>query len=80
MKSIAIIGASSERSKFGNKAVLAYTKAGYDVYPVNPKEEEIEGHLCYPDVMSIPIPIELVSLYVPAKIGLKLVAGLKDKG
>ena len=43
MKTIAIIGASNDRSKFGNKAVRAFQQQGYQVFPVNPKEEAVEG-------------------------------------
>ena len=43
MKTVAIIGASSDRAKFGNKAVRAFQQQGCAVYPVNPKETEIEG-------------------------------------
>ena len=42
-KTIAIIGASADRAKFGNKAVRAFLQQGYTVYPVNPKETRIEG-------------------------------------
>ena len=40
---VAILGASADRSKFGNKSVRAHAQAGYDVYPVNPKGGTIEG-------------------------------------
>ena len=43
MPSVAILGASTDRSKFGNKAVRAFLARGYDVYPVNPKGGEVEG-------------------------------------
>src|SRR5215211_699788 len=43
MKSIAIIGASNDRNKFGNKAVRAFLRQGYKVFPVNLKSREIEG-------------------------------------
>jgi hypothetical protein len=42
-KTIAIIGASTDRNKFGNKAVRAFRQQGYQVFPVNPKEETVEG-------------------------------------
>jgi len=42
-RSVAIIGASSDRSKYGNKAIRAYTLRGYTVYPVNPKEDYVGG-------------------------------------
>jgi CoA binding domain len=43
MKTIAILGASADRAKFGNKAVRAFVRQDYVVYSVNPKETLIEG-------------------------------------
>jgi len=43
MNTVAIIGASNDRAKFGNKAVRAFCQQEYTVYPVNPKETAIEG-------------------------------------
>ncbi len=43
MKTVAILGAPADQSKFGNKAVRAFQQQGYPVYPVNPKENIIEG-------------------------------------
>ena len=37
---VAIIGASTDRSKFGNKSVRAHLQQGYEVFPVNPKGGE----------------------------------------
>lgn len=68
-KSIAIVGASTDRSKYGNKAVRAFKQGGWTVYPVNPKAKEIEGLMCYASVGDIPGPLDRVSMYVPAKAG-----------
>ncbi|MCA8989166.1 MAG: CoA-binding protein, partial [Planctomycetaceae bacterium] len=40
---VAVLGASQDRSKYGNKSVRAHLAQGYDVYPINPKSESIEG-------------------------------------
>lgn len=64
-KSVAIIGASPHRSKFGNKAVRAYKDKGWRVYPVNLEEDEIEGLPTYGDVRDIPDHVERVALYLP---------------
>ncbi len=74
---IAIIGASKDRSKYGNKAVRAYAMMGHTVFPVNPHETEIEGHACYKAVTAIPYKIDRVSLYVPPEVGIKLVSQIK---
>jgi predicted CoA-binding protein len=79
-RSIAIIGASADRSKFGNKAVRAYLQQGYDVYPVNPKEETIEGLKVCMSILDVPVRPNLISLYVPPAVGLKLLGDIVKKG
>ena len=74
---IAIIGASNDKSKYGNKAVRAYAMMGHTVFPVNPKEKEIEGHTCYKTITAIPYKIDRVSLYVPPEVGIRLVGQIK---
>ena len=68
--SVAVLGASRDRRKYGNKAVRAYVESGYTVYPVNPKEEAIEGLKAYPALDKIEGPVDFVSLYVPPAVGL----------
>ncbi len=80
MTSIAIIGASRDRSKYGNKAVRAYQQRGDAVYPVNPHESEIEGIGAYPSVLNIPDPIDVVSFYVLPEIGLQIIEEVAQKG
>jgi uncharacterized protein len=70
---IAIIGASSHREKYGNKAVRAYVANGDTVFPINPKEDKIENLPCYKSVLDVPNRIDVVSLYVQSKVGLALV-------
>ena len=72
MTSIAIVGASRDRKKFGNKAVRAYASKGYTVYPVNPNEKNIEGLKAYPSLSSLPQKPNIASLYVPPQVGLKV--------
>lgn len=80
--SVAVIGASLDRRKYGNKAVRAYRDAGYTVFPVNSNEKTIEDEPSYPSLDSIAAPVDFVSFYVPPAVGLKLlpaVAALKPK-
>ena len=79
MPSVAVIGASSTRQKFGNKAVRAYLRQGWTVYPVNPSEATIEGLPSFPSIGAIPGPIDRVSLYVPPAVGLTLLDAIKAK-
>jgi predicted CoA-binding protein len=74
--SVAVIGASNDRRKFGNKAVRAYLESGYKVFPVNPREESVEGIKAYRSVEEIGEPVEIVSLYVPPAVGIKMLEAI----
>ena len=76
---VAVIGASADRRKYGNKAVRSYRAQGHEVLPVNPHEETIEGLRCYQSVADIPGPVDRVLLYVPPEIGLTLLPALAAK-
>ncbi|WCJ59236.1 CoA-binding protein [Fontisphaera persica] len=80
MKSVAVIGASNNRSKYGNKAVRAYQQQGYTVYPVNPHESTIEGLRAYPSIREVPVRPDIVSVYVPPLVLLKLLPEIAAKG
>lgn len=69
--SVAILGASTNRDKFGNKSVRAHLKAGYEVYPVNPKAAEIEGLKCFASLQDLPATPDRVSVYLPPDVALK---------
>ena len=64
-KVVAVIGASNNRSKFGNRAVRAFQQQGYTVIPINPHETEVEGLKAYASVLDVPGPIDMASFYVP---------------
>ncbi len=80
MKTVAIIGASSDRSKYGNKAVRAFLQQGYAVYPVNPRETKIEGLNCYPSIGDVPVRPFKVSVYLPPPVVLKILPDIAAKG
>jgi predicted CoA-binding protein len=72
VKTIAIIGASGNRQKFGNKAVRAFRQQGYTVYPVNPKGIEIEGLSAFKSIRDVPVRPQMVSVYLPPPVLLKV--------
>jgi predicted CoA-binding protein len=80
MPTVAIIGASNDRSKYGNKSVRAHLKDGFTVYPVNPREAQIEGLAAYKTISAVPVRPERVSLYVPPAVVLKLLPEIASKG
>lgn len=78
---VAIIGASADRAKFGNRSVLAHAACGYEVYPVNPRGGEIEGLAVSESISEVPVgPLDRVSLYVPPVVGLGLLGAIAAKG
>ena len=74
--SIAIIGASADRRKFGNKAVRAYARAGWRVIPVNPAGGEIEGLPVLRSVRDLDEPIDRITIYLPPDAGIKLLTDI----
>ena len=79
-KVVAVIGASSDRRKFGNRAVRAFREQGYTVVPINPHEAEVEGLKAYASVLDVPGPVDMASLYVPPEIGEQLIEEIARKG
>lgn len=73
MKTVAIIGASNNRKKFGNKAIHAYKDEGWKVFPVNTKEKKIEGLSVFSSISDIPEPIDRVSVYLPPEVGMLVI-------
>jgi uncharacterized protein len=77
---IAIIGASADRRKFGNKAVRAYARKGYEVFPIHPNAKTIEGIKAYRSVLDVPVAVlDRVSVYLPPEIGLQIFDELARK-
>jgi uncharacterized protein len=80
MPTIAIIGASNDRTKYGNRAVRAYQANGWTVYPVNPREKVVEGLPTYRSMAEVPVPVDRASLYVPPSVGLGLLDAIAKRG
>jgi len=79
-KVVAVIGASSNRNKFGNRALRAYERQGYTVLAINPNEREVEGHTTYASVLDVPGQIDIATVYVPPEIGVTVMEQLAQKG
>jgi predicted CoA-binding protein len=63
--SFAVVGASTDRSKYGNKVLRCYQQNGRTVYPVNPKAPEVEGLRAYPSLAALPAPVPAISIITP---------------
>jgi predicted CoA-binding protein len=73
---VAVIGASQDRSKFGNKCVRAYDHAGWTVYPINPNAAEIENLRAFPLLAALPEPVERICIYLPPPVTAQLLERL----
>jgi predicted CoA-binding protein len=78
-KVVAVVGASGNRNKFGNKAVRAYRAEGYTVIPINPNEREVEGLATYPSVLDVPGAIDMATVYVQPDVALRLLGEFEKK-
>ncbi len=77
---VAIIGASTDRRKFGNKAVRAFASRGYEVFPINPTAAEVEGFKAYKSILDVPAEkLDRVSLYLPPALGAKVLDEIAKK-
>ena len=68
--SIAVVGASTHPAKQGHTYVSALREFGFQgqVYPINPKAEEVAGYTCYPSLKDVPGPVDYVISAVPAPL------------
>ena len=81
MPTIAVIGASVDRTKFGNRCVRAYVQQGWIVYPIHPREITIEGLTNYRSIGDVPAGrIDRVTLYLPASLGVRVMAEIAKRG
>lgn len=81
---VAVIGASEDRAKFGNKAVRALRQAGHDVVPVNPRcagiARPVEGLQAYSSVADVPGRLDVATLYVHPSVGEQVLQEVAAKG
>lgn len=79
-KTYAVAGASSRSHKYGNKVFRALLAAGRETYPLNPAQDEIEGHQAYPSIADLPIVPEALSIITPPEVTRRVVADAIEAG
>lgn len=79
-RTVAVVGASGQRHKFGNKALRAFQAQGYRVIPINPNERDVEGIPTYASVLDVPGPIDLATVYVQPEVTMRLLDEFQQKG
>jgi len=67
-RSVAVVGASTDPNRIGGRPMDYYNRAGFTgaLYPVNPTRKEVQGHTAYPDIASLPGPVDFALLAIPA--------------
>lgn len=76
---VAVVGASRDRSKFGNISVRAHLQQGYEVFPVNPHADEVEGLPAFESLSDVPAAnLDRVTVYLPPHLTLELLDEIKD--
>ena len=76
----AVAGASKDRAKYGNKVLRCYLQNGRKVYGISPKETEVEGAPCVPDVASLPEPVHGLSIVTPPPVTERIVEDAAQAG
>ena len=76
----AVVGASTNRDKYGNKVLRCYQQNNRPVIPVHPKEKLIEGIDCVASIADLPAEVESLSVITPPKITEKIVEQAAAKG
>ncbi|MHC4220567.1 MAG: CoA-binding protein [Planctomycetota bacterium] len=76
----AVVGASTDQTKYGNKVLRVYLQNDRPVYPINPKAPEVEGVAAFPDLRSLPEAVHGISVITPPKITEKVIQEAADLG
>ncbi|MHC4224719.1 MAG: CoA-binding protein [Planctomycetota bacterium] len=76
----AVAGASTNRAKYGNKVLRCYLQNDKKVYAVHPRESEIEGVACYPDLASLPEKVHGLSVITPPQVTEQIVEKAAEAG
>jgi acetyl coenzyme A synthetase (ADP forming)-like protein len=81
-KSVAIVGASNRKGSMGHVFMQNITQAGFegDIYPINPKEDEVLGLRAYKNVKDIPSHVDLAVVLVPARFVPEVMENCGEKG
>ena len=75
-----VVGASSDRSKYGNRVLRCYQEHGLKAVPVNPREEVIEGTPCVASVSDLPDEVTSISVITPPHVTEQVVEQAAKKG
>jgi predicted CoA-binding protein len=64
-KRFAVVGATDNPEKYGNRVYHNLRHRNYEVYPVNPRLETLDGEKCYASLTELPVKVDVVDFVVP---------------
>lgn len=76
----AVVGASNDRTKFGNRVLRSYLDHGRTAFPVHPTESEVEGLTAYASLADLPEPVKHVSIITPPPVTERVVEQAAEAG
>ncbi|WP_078427298.1 acetate--CoA ligase family protein [Alkalihalobacterium alkalinitrilicum] len=81
-KSVAVIGASNNEKKTGGRLMAYLTKHDfpYEIYPINPKETQIQGRACYQSIRDLPNNVDVALVVLPVKMIFSVMEECAAKG
>ena len=81
-KAVAVIGASDNPARIGGRPIYSMLKDGYEgnLFPVNPNRDIVQGLKAYPNISSVPMPVDSAVISVPENIALKVIKECADNG
>ncbi|HEY7751040.1 MAG TPA: CoA-binding protein [Ignavibacteriaceae bacterium] len=79
-KKIAVVGVSRKKNKFGNVIYRELKQKGYQVYPINPNADQVEGEKCYASFLSLPEKVDAAVINVPPLQAEKVLREIKEAG
>jgi hypothetical protein len=78
--SIAVVGSFRNQDKYAYKIFKKLKCLGYQVYPVNPSIDYLEGSKCYKNISSIPDSLDAADIVTPPHVTERILKECKDKG
>ena len=78
-KRFAVAGSFRNESKYAYKIVKTFIKKGYEVYPVNPRVNDVEGVKCYKSINDIPYRVDVVNVVTPPLVTEKIIRECHEK-
>jgi uncharacterized protein len=78
--SFVVIGASDDPRKYGHKVYASYLRHGRKAFPVNPNAATVLGNTAYADLLSLPEPVEAVSIITPPDVTQKVMEDVLAAG